>query len=127
MHEAFLFLSLLKEIESSLKSYQPCRVKKIKLLVGVYSGIEMDYLQRVIETLKEGTFLEETEIVTERDPLRVFCPACGKEEICSHSQAKCPLCGSYTVEIRGGLDLILQTLEIEREEEEGNEDRADYR
>jgi len=120
MHEAYLFLSLLKTIEQTIEPYKPCRIKRVVLLVGDYSGIDYDYLKRVIEDLKEGSILETAEVILQRDPIRIYCPTCKKERLCQEFKAWCPACKSFDVEIRGGLELILSSVEVERDE--GEED-----
>jgi len=116
MHEGYLFMSLLRSIEEETKSFQPCRITKVVLLVGEYSGIDFDYLKTVVETFKEGSVLEDAEVHLQRDPLRIYCPSCGIETTNYEAKACCPLCKSFDVEIRGGLELILASLEVERDE-----------
>jgi hydrogenase nickel incorporation protein HypA/HybF len=117
MHEGYLFMSLLRSIEEQTKSFQPCRITKVVLLVGEYSGIDFDYLKTVVETFKEGSVLEDAEVHLQRDPLRIYCPSCGIETTNYEAKACCPLCKSFDVEIRGGLELILASLEVERDED----------
>jgi hydrogenase nickel incorporation protein HypA/HybF len=116
MHEGYLFMSLLRSIEEQIKSFQPCRITKVVLLVGEYSGIDFDYLKTVVETFKEGSILEDAEVHLQRDPLRIYCPSCGIETTNYEAKACCPLCKSFDVEIRGGLELILASLEVEQDE-----------
>lgn len=120
MHEYSLFLSLLKVIEEQLKPFKNPRVSKAVLLIGEFSGVDLDYLKEVIGNFKEGTPLEKAEILFEREALRVKCFSCGKEGEPKEKRALCPFCGSFEVKITGGLDLILKTLEIEDEEGSSN-------
>jgi hydrogenase nickel incorporation protein HypA/HybF len=117
MHEGYLFMSLLRSIEEQTKPFQPCRITKVVLLVGEYSGIDFDYLKAVVETFKEGSILEDAEVHLQRDPLRIYCPSCGIETTNYEAKACCPICKSFDVEIRGGLELILASLEVERDED----------
>jgi len=117
MHEGYLFMSLLRSIEEQINPFQPCRITKVVLLVGEYSGIDFDDLKTVVETFKEGSILEEAEVHLQRDPLRVYCPSCGIETTNHEAKAYCPICKSFDVEIRGGLELILASLEVERDED----------
>jgi hydrogenase nickel incorporation protein HypA/HybF len=117
MHEGYLFMSLLRSIEEQTKPFQPCRITKVVLLVGEYSGIDFDYLKAVVETFKEGSILEDAEVHLKRDPLRIYCPSCGIETTNYEAKACCPICKSFDVEIRGGLELILASLEVERDED----------
>lgn len=117
MHEYSLFLSLLKHLEEALWPYKNPRVIKLVLSVGEFSGIDLNYLKEVIENFKEGTPLEEAEIVFEKEPLQVECKRCGKRGIPQRPEAQCPFCQAYEVKIVGGLDLLLKSLEIESEDE----------
>jgi Zn finger protein HypA/HybF (possibly regulating hydrogenase expression) len=117
MHEGYLFMSLLRSIEEQVRPFQPCRITKVVLLVGEYSGIDFDYLKAVVETFKEGSILEDAEVHLKRDPLRIYCTSCGIETTNYEAKACCPLCKSFDVEIRGGLELILASLEVERDED----------
>ncbi len=116
MHEYSLFLSLLRELDNHLKDWKKVKVNKVVLLVGTYSGIDRDYLKEVILTYKEGTLIEEAEVILEEDPLKILCFKCGKEGFPQTNSAQCPFCQSFNVEILRGLDLVLKTIEIEDEE-----------
>ncbi|PMP60633.1 MAG: hydrogenase maturation nickel metallochaperone HypA [Caldimicrobium thiodismutans] len=116
MHEYSLFLSLLKTIEEYLKPYEKPKISKVILSIGIYSGVDLEYLDEVIRNFKVGTLLEEAEIIFEREPLRVQCFQCGKIGEPTIQSASCPFCGSFDTKIIGGFDFILRTLEIEDEE-----------
>jgi hydrogenase nickel incorporation protein HypA/HybF len=116
MHEYSLFLSLLKIIEDQLKPFKNPRVSKAVLLIGEFSGIDLEYLKEVIKNFKRGTPLDRAEIIFEEEPLKVRCFSCGREGEPQENKALCSFCGSFEVKIIGGLDLILKTLEIEDEE-----------
>lgn len=115
MHEYYLFLSLLSQIEESLNNFINPKIKKIILRIGEYSGVEEAYLREVIETFKVKTPLENAEILFEKDPLKITCERCNLvAEV--KTRACCPNCGSYEVKITGGLDVILKSIELEDEE-----------
>ncbi len=120
MHEYSLFLSLLKTIEEHLKPFGKAKITKVVLRIGEFSGIDLNYLKEVVENFRAGTPLEGSEVVFEREPLRIRCLACGREGEPAEKRAICPFCSSFEVKITGGLDLILKTLEIEDEEGPSN-------
>lgn len=115
MHEYSLFLSLIEEIRKHLVIYNNCKLKRLILKVGEFSGVDQNYLSQVIETFKTGTFLEEAEIIIERDPFKIECLNCKESSEPSYYRAQCPFCGSYEVKIIGGIDVLLQELELEEE------------
>jgi len=84
--------------------------------VGPLSGVEADLLQSAFEALSPGTMLEGADFIIERPPLSGQCRTCGKEFDFRNLELQCPHCGSSDVQITGGEELLLKSLEVETEE-----------
>lgn len=113
MHEFYLFQSLLLHLSEHLVDFKNPQIRRVILSVGEFSGIDVAYFKTVIDTFKEGTILDGAEILFEIESLKIHCKSCGAESEPKEKTAKCPLCGSFSVDILAGLDLVIKRIEIE--------------
>lgn len=113
MHEYYLFQSLLLHLKELLSGFKNPRLERVIISVGEFSGVDLDYFRSVVETFREGTILESAEIVFEKEKLRVGCRVCGRQSEPEDKRARCPHCGSFSVDILAGLDLVIKRIEAE--------------
>ncbi len=112
MHELSIALSILDLAAERARSLEG-RVSAIHLRLGPLSGVVREALISAYSLAREGTPLEETELVIESVPLLVFCSVCELEvNPPSIAELVCPACGGPTPEIRGGRELEVVALEI---------------
>lgn len=120
MHEFSVVQSLLALIEDYAKENSASSVTRVIVRIGVLSGIEPHLLRLAFDTFKEGTVAHEAELVMSVEKLRIRCLDCGGESEKEEINAICSICGSLNTEITGGQDMLLESLEMECDEETQN-------
>jgi hydrogenase nickel incorporation protein HypA/HybF len=113
MHELSIALSILDVVEEEAKR-QGGRVAAIHLRLGPLSGVVKEALLSAYGLAREGTSLEQAELVVEEVPIVTFCPVCAAEGMPpSPQELCCRTCGAPTAEIVQGRELEVVALEIE--------------
>ncbi|MFN3406116.1 MAG: hydrogenase maturation nickel metallochaperone HypA [Caldimicrobium sp.] len=120
MHEYSLFLNILYHLEKILEPYSSPQLKKVIFVIGELSGVEEEFLKKVIETFKERTLLKDAEIIFEKERLKVFCTKCEKMYEPKNTNTQCPYCEGFETKIVGGMDFYIKSLEILVEESSEN-------
>jgi len=116
MHEASIAEALIKTAEEELKRSYPQKVARIKILeikVGKLSGVSVDALKFAFEILKKGTSLEDAELKVEEPKAVCNCRSCGKTSEIDDLFQGCPLCKSFNIDIKGGDELLIESIEVE--------------
>ena len=91
------------------------RVSRVDLRVGHLRQVVPDALAFAFELVADGTELEGAELVIEEVPATVRCSACAAETTLEGFPACCAACGSLSVEVTGGEELLVDSLELEDE------------
>lgn len=113
MHE----VSLAESIRTSLLQMQEEQrwksVVEVRLRIGVLRQVFPDILSFAFDTVTRGTALEGARLVVEDVPLSFRCRDCGtswKDE-----SALCPSCGSIHRETVAGMELEIESVEVEEQ------------
>jgi hydrogenase nickel incorporation protein HypA/HybF len=85
----------------------------VDVKVGHLRQVVPDSLTFAFELVAVGTELEGAELVIEEVPARVRCRACEVETTLERFPAHCGACGGFDVEVTGGEELLVDSLEIE--------------
>ena len=115
MHELSLAASLLEMLEERAREHAPCRVTAVTVRLGRLSGVVPDLLESAFESVKKGTVAADAVLAIEVVPFRFRCRACGGESFPDEPPYVCSACGAADIELLGGMDLVLERLEIETE------------
>jgi hydrogenase nickel incorporation protein HypA/HybF len=114
MHELSIALSILDLAAEEAGRQGGGRVAAVHLRLGPLSGVVKEALRSAYELAREGTALEQADLVVEDVPLVTYCPACAAErEPPSLQELCCPDCGTPTPKIVRGRELEVSALEIE--------------
>ena len=95
---------------------EPLPVRRVRLVVGQFTCVEPDLLRTAFARQKQGTFLEDAEIVIRESPFIAYCDICTQEykpEI--GREYACPGCGAALHDIRSGRELKIERVEWETE------------
>lgn len=108
MHELGLCDDVVAAVERRAAGRPVRRVRvRAGCLLHVHPGaFEQSFAIAAAGTVAEGA---EAELVVE--PLQVRCAACGRTGSATELVEACPGCGSLDVELAGGVQLVLESLE----------------
>ena len=79
MHELSITQSILDYSLSEAKKHGGVKIREIRLLLGLFSGIVPECIQMYMDLLAEGTIAQGVKIKATTLPLKVRCRDCGKE------------------------------------------------
>lgn len=92
------------------------RVVCVTLRIGVASGVVPEALRFAWDVATLGGALAGARLDVVRTPLSVHCRACGERgEVRDPSHVRCPGCGAREVDVVGGQELEIATVEIDDE------------
>lgn len=118
MHEYPITQQIIKIAEKHATELCASQVKKIKLVVGDYSGFIGDSIQMYFDVISEGTLCEGAVIEIEHVKPKLRCTGCGalfERELLSFS---CPECGAEGEPTKIGKEFYIDYIEVEKSQEE---------
>lgn len=118
MHEFAICRSLLRQVEGLAQEHRARRVVSLKVAVGPLSGVEPGLLGRAFGVARCGGIAETAELIVETPPITVSCRSCGGQSLASPNRLICGRCGDFRVELAGGDELILISVEMECADED---------
>jgi hydrogenase nickel incorporation protein HypA/HybF len=90
-------------------------VTRVDVRVGHLRQVVPDSLGFAFELVSAGTELEGAELVIEDVPATVRCNACAADSTLGEFPAHCSACGGFDVEVTGGEELLVDSLELDEE------------
>jgi hydrogenase nickel incorporation protein HypA/HybF len=142
LHETSIALSILSAVEDVYKQTPGARrVTAIRIRVGMLSLIDIEALKFALKVASRGTPAENARIEVKIETPRFRCRKCGYEWELSREKLeeiteeyglasvmhiypdvileymKCPRCGSTDIEILEGRGVILESIELDVEDE----------
>jgi hydrogenase nickel incorporation protein HypA/HybF len=113
VHELSVCQGLLRQVDRIAAENAARAVDRIVLRVGALSGVEPDLLTHAFDIARMGTVAENAVLEIERGPVTVRCRQCGGSGEVPSNRLLCPACGDWRVEVTGGEDLLLLSLDLE--------------
>jgi hydrogenase nickel incorporation protein HypA/HybF len=95
------------------------RVESVRVRAGHLRQVVPSALELAFELTAAGTELEGARLEIEAVPARVRCRACGCESGVDWFPLACARCGALDVDVVSGEELLVESLEIVNETEEG--------
>lgn len=120
MHELPVTQSLLKIALDHAQNADANRITDLYLVIGELSSIVDDSVQFYWDIISEGTIAEGATLHFQRVPTRLYCFNCAVEYTPPAGTLACPHCGGTRVEVAGGDDFRLDSIEVERDEAHGD-------
>jgi hydrogenase nickel incorporation protein HypA/HybF len=111
MHEMAIMDGMFKLINQQVEEHQLQKVTKVKIVVGVMSGVVPESLQMCFKIMAAGTPCEGAELEIEQAPLKAHCSSCGEEYEVKNMVLLCPFCGGKVKDFTSGRQLYLEYLE----------------
>lgn len=117
MHEASIARTLLEEIGARVrKNGIRGKVTAVRLRLGRMSTVVPESLKFAFEVLSRETPLAGARLEIEEVPVRGRCRACGREFEIGEPCFLCEGCGSPDLEVAGGTELLIDSLDVEEPE-----------
>ena len=113
MHELSIAQSVIEQVEQAAGKEKAVRVLTVTLAIGALSGIERESLEFVFPMAAEGTIAAGAVLVVEEVPATAKCRACHAESDAQTPLLTCGKCGSSDVDVSGGRDLFIKSVELE--------------
>ena len=120
MHELSLSYAAVEiAVESVCQLEGLTRIKSITFRNGELSGVAPDAFRFSFPIAAAGTPLQDAELFFESEPVTVYCKWCGVAgPLADIRHFCCPYCGQPSVDVRGGKEFRIQSLEVEVSEVE---------
>ncbi|MFQ6084030.1 MAG: hydrogenase maturation nickel metallochaperone HypA [Candidatus Aminicenantia bacterium] len=113
MHELSIVTNLFDILKEKAEEQKAKKITKVKLKVGMVSGVVPELLESAFEIYKKGTIAEQAELEIEEISVKIKCKKCGIEFSPDDLTFVCPECNSLELEILSGNELLLEKLELE--------------
>jgi hydrogenase nickel incorporation protein HypA/HybF len=120
MHELPVTQGILNTAVEAAQRNGGRRIAAIDLVIGDLSSIVDDSVQFYFDFLSKGTLAEGATLRFHRQPGLAACLDCGQQWAASLPLAPlCPHCGSVRLQVTGGHDLYVDSIEVEGDEDTG--------
>jgi hydrogenase nickel insertion protein HypA len=116
MHERSLVRALLRQVEQLAAEHPKSKVLSVRVRMGEFSGVEPDLLASAYGDMVQETPLRGAVLNMERVPLEASCNDCGSVSRIERYRFQCAECGSVRVSIRGGEEMLLDSVTFEEPE-----------
>ena len=116
MHERSLVRALLRQVQDVANQNPASRVISIRVRIGEFSGVEAELLSSAYDELIQDTPLRGAALNLERVPLEAVCDQCGHQFRIERFHLECGQCGSLRLSLRGGEELLLDSVKLEETE-----------
>lgn len=113
MHELSLVAAVVDEGTRVLAREGASRVLSVRLLLGLLSCADRDALEMCFPLAVRDTALAGAKLEVVLEPLTLRCQACGEEGRSWEPILACGSCQSGAVEILGGRDLVIESMEVQ--------------
>lgn len=117
MHELGIARDLFKIVMQKARENSLKTITKVRMKVGVASGIEEDLLRHsFLDHIFPGTIAQGAELELVEETVGAKCKDCGKQiDTSQEFTGHCPACGSFNIEVTKGKDVYLESIEGEEE------------
>jgi hydrogenase nickel incorporation protein HypA/HybF len=118
MHEIGVVRNMLSLVLEEGKKASAVNVKKIDLVIGEMTGVVEDCVKLYMGLLSKGTIAEGAAVSVKMVRPLALCTRCRVTSAFKPGiQWQCPHCHNRSMQIAGGRELILKSIDIETEEE----------
>jgi hydrogenase nickel incorporation protein HypA/HybF len=113
VHELSIVASLFEILEDKAREQNALMITAVKLRIGRLSGVVPDLIESAFDIYKKGTLADSARLEIEVVPFSFKCRTCGGESFRDEPPYTCAACGSGDMELLGGMDLVVEKIEIE--------------
>jgi hydrogenase nickel incorporation protein HypA/HybF len=117
MHEAAIIEDLIRQALQEAKKNRLQKISVVELTIGRLHHVVPQVMNELFDLMKtEFPVTADASLRAEICPLRFVCRSCGKETTADGPSFSCPDCRSTDIRILSGYELILASIEGERNE-----------
>jgi len=113
MHEMALCESVLAAIEDSARVNRFTRVRRVRLEIGSFAGVEVSALRFGFDVVSRGTLCDGAELVVLEPPGKAWCFDCSSTVDLLARIDPCPQCGGHRLQPVSGDQMTIKDLEVE--------------
>lgn len=113
MHELAITQSMLDLVLEQAERAEAKSVGKINLVIGEMTGVVGQCVQFYFDFLSRGTPAEKAALSFKVIPTTARCRSCGKDFKLGEFDWTCPHCQGNNIEIVGGKELFVESIEVE--------------
>ncbi len=113
MHELSITRSLLDIVKSKAEEINAAKVKSIKVVIGELSGVEKGCVAFYFDILKKDYGMDDTGLVFDIVPAKVFCRDCRKDFAPTDVPWVCPDCSGLNLDIENGSECFVESIEVD--------------
>lgn len=97
--------------------HAPARITAVRVRVGNLTGIAEESMRFYFEAITPGSLAEGAELAVVKDAAVATCRACAwSGEVAPPLDPACPRCGQWALDVMGGRDLLVESIELSLEE-----------
>ena len=117
MHELSVCQALIAQVEKVAQQHQAIAVEQLIVQIGVLSGMEPELLQQAFTIARTTSpVTQQSVLVIESLPIRVYCSSCDKESTATANRLLCGYCGAWQTRLVSGDELLLKSVELVTEQ-----------
>lgn len=113
MHEMSLCEGVLQVLEETAQKQGFSVVKTVWLEIGALSGVEIEAMRFSFDVVMRNTVADGSTLEIIEIPGQAWCMQCGENVGISQRYDACPKCGSYQLQVTGGVQMRIKELEVE--------------
>jgi hydrogenase nickel incorporation protein HypA/HybF len=110
MHELGLAEDILRKIKEEAKSKNLSKISYAKIRIGETLVTDRPELEQLFSMISTGTPAEGAKLDIVISPLKAVCGSCKKEFNPQVIRFDCPNCGSGSIKITSGKELLIEEL-----------------
>lgn len=113
MHELSLAVAIINSVEKMFKQRKWKKINRVTVRIGRLRQVEHEVFAFAFTSAAEGTPLQGAALSIMEVPVVFKCHQCGSTCTSEDVRFVCPNCGSSDVDITSGLDMFIDSVEIE--------------
>jgi hydrogenase nickel incorporation protein HypA/HybF len=113
MHEMAISESILGIIEEEARRQHYARVRRVRLEIGPFAGVETEALRFTFDVVSKGTLAEDAVLEIIETRARAWCLACERTVAIRERFDACPSCGSHQLQMTAGDEMRIKDLEVD--------------